>query len=59
MNCLSKYTDRELLEYVYLILLQLNVKVNELNNDNKQFSMNLAADLMGNMLDDSSPFNRR
>lgn len=59
MNCLSKYTDRELLEYIYLMLLQLNMKVNDLNDDNKYFSMNLAADLMGNMLDNSNPFNRK
>lgn len=58
-NCLSKYTDRELLEWIYVMLISLTQKVNEINDDNKQFSINLAADLMGNMLDDASPLNRR
>lgn len=58
-NCLSKYTDRELLEWIYVMLISLTQKVNEINDDNKQFSINLAADLMSNMLDDASPLNRR
>lgn len=47
-------TDRELLEQIYMLLLQINVKVSEIDNDSKQFGMNLAADLLGNMMDDLS-----
>ena len=45
-------SDRELLEQIYMLLLQINVKVSEIDNDSKQFGMNLAADLLGNMMDD-------
>lgn len=58
-NCLSKYTDRELLEWIYIMLISLTQKVNEINDDNKQFSLNLAADLMGDMINNASPLNRR
>lgn len=30
-----------------------------MNDDNKQFSINLAADLLGNILDDQASNNRR
>lgn len=40
-------SDRELLEQIYMLLLQINVKVSEIDNDSKQFGMNLAADLLG------------
>lgn len=56
---LAHMTDRELLEQIYLLLLQINVKVSEIDNDTKQFGMNLAADLVGNMLDDQVSNNRR
>ena len=46
-------SDRELLEQIYLLLLQINVKVSEIDNDAKVFGMNLAADLMGTMLQDT------
>lgn len=52
-------SDRELLEQIYMLLLQINVKVSEIDNDSKQFGMNLAADLLGNMLDDQVQSNRR
>lgn len=52
-------TDRELLEQIYMLLLQINVKVSEIDNDSKQFGMNLAADLLGNMIDDLSNNNRK
>lgn len=45
-------SDRELLEQIYLLLLQMNVKVSEIDNDAKMFGMNLAADLMGTMIQD-------
>lgn len=46
-------SDRELLEQIYMLLLQINVKVSEIDNDSKQFGMNLAADLLGNIIDKS------
>ena len=36
---LAHMTDRELLEQIYLLLLQINVKVSEIDNDTKQFGM--------------------
>lgn len=51
--------DRELLEQIYMLLLQINVKVSEIDNDSKQFGMNLAADLLGNMMDNLSNNNRK
>lgn len=51
-------SDRELLEQIYMLLLQINVKVSEIDNDSKQFGMNLAADLLGNMMDNLSNNNR-
>lgn len=47
---LAHMTDRELLEQIYLLLLQINVKVNEIDNDTKQFGMNVAANLVGDAL---------
>lgn len=47
---LAHMTDRELLEQIYLLLLQINVKVSEIDNDSKQFGMNLAADLIGDAI---------
>lgn len=52
-------SDRELLEQIYLLLLQINVKVSEIDNDTKTFGMNLAADLVGNMLDVQSVSSRK
>ena len=56
---LAHMTNRELLEQIYLLLLQINVKVSETDNDAKTFGMNLAADLVGNMLDDQSVSSRK
>lgn len=47
---LAHMTDRELLEQIYLLLLQINVKVSEIDNDTKQFGMNVAANLIGDAL---------
>lgn len=47
---LAHISDRELLEQIYLLLLQINTRVSEIDNDAKVFGMNLAADLMGTML---------
>lgn len=47
---LAHMTDRELLEQIYLLLLQINIKVSEIDNDTKQFGMNVAANLVGEAL---------
>lgn len=47
---LAHMTDRELLEQIYLLLLQINVKVSEIDNDTKQFGMNVVANLVGDAL---------
>ena len=47
---LAHMTDRELLEQIYLLLLQINVKVSEIDNDTKQFGMTVAANLVGEAL---------
>lgn len=52
-------SDRELLEQIYLLLLQINVKVSEIYNDSKTFGMNLAADLLGTMLQDTKVNNSK
>ena len=45
-------TDRELLEQIYLLLLQIYNKVKEIDNDEKQFNMNVLANLVGDSLID-------
>lgn len=52
-------SDRELLEQIYLLLLQINVKVSEIDNDSKTFGMNLAADILGTMLQDTKVNNSK
>lgn len=52
-------SDRELLEQIYLLLLQINTKVSEIDNDAKVFGMNLAADLLGTMLQDTKVNNSK
>lgn len=56
---LAHLTDRELLEQIYMTLLQVFQKLDRIDDDNRQFGMNLAADLMGNMLDDFTTTNRK
>lgn len=51
MNQLYKLTDGELLEQIYTLLQLILVKVNEIDNDEKQFGMSLAADLVGTVID--------
>lgn len=48
-------TDRELLEGIYTMLQYVLVKVNEIDNDDKQFGMNLAANLLSSMVYDAQP----
>ena len=50
-------TDRDLLEQIYVLLLQVYQKIDRMDDDNKEFGLNLAADLMGNMLQDRVELN--
>lgn len=43
-------TDRQLLEWIYLMQIQILNKLNCIDDDSKQFSINLAADLMGTII---------
>lgn len=45
-------TDRELLEQIYLLLVKIYDKVKEIDNDEKQFNMNVLANLVGDTLMD-------
>lgn len=45
---MNMLTDRELLEQIYLLLVQIYNKVKEIDNDEKQFGMNLLANLVSN-----------
>lgn len=47
---LGKLTDRQLLEAIYLMLQQVLIKVNEIDNDDKQLGMNIFANVVGDML---------
>lgn len=53
----SHLTDRELLEEIYVLLLKVYSKIDRLDDDNREFSMNLAADLMSNLLQDRAETN--
>lgn len=50
MSMYNQFTDRELLENIYVLLLQIWNKVKEIDNDEKQFSMNLVANLIGDKI---------
>lgn len=52
---LKRLSDRELLESIYNMLQYVVVKVTEIDNDDKQFGMNLAADLLGSIVYDAQP----
>lgn len=52
---LKRLSDRELLESIYNMLQYIVVKVTEIDNDDKQFGMNLAADLLGSIVYDAQP----
>ena len=43
-------TDRELLEQIYRLLLEISEKVKEIDNDDKQLSMNILANLIADGL---------
>ena len=47
---MNNLTDRQLLEQIYLLLLQIYSKVKEIDSDDKQLSMNILANLVGDAL---------
>lgn len=49
-QALNNLSDRELLEQIYYTLLQILSKVNEIDNDDKQLSMNVLANIIGDTL---------
>lgn len=49
---MNQLTDRELLEQIYLLLVQIYNRVKEIDNDEKQFNMNVLANLVGDALID-------
>lgn len=49
---MRQLTDRELLEQIYLLLVQIYNRVKEIDNDEKQFGMNLFANLVSTKLTD-------
>lgn len=54
---MSLLTDRELLEQIYILLLQIYNKVKEIDNDEKQFNMNVLANLVSTKLTDIKSWN--
>ncbi len=46
----NNMTDRELLEQIYRLLLEISEKVKEIDNDDKQLSMNILANLIADGL---------
>lgn len=56
---LAHMTDRELLEQIYVLLLKVYGRIDRMDDDNREFGLNLAADLMGNMLDDYQSTSRK
>lgn len=50
MYTTDNMTDRELLEQIYRLLLEISEKVKEIDNDDKQLSMNILANLIADGL---------
>lgn len=49
---MEQLTDRQLLEEIYRLLIIIYNKVKEIDNDEKQFGMNLLANLVSTKLTD-------
>lgn len=47
---LKDYSDRQLLEAIYLLLCAQQVKIREIDNDEKQIAMNTIANLVGDAI---------
>ena len=48
-------TDRELLEWIYTMQVQILQKLNKMDDDSKEFGINVAADLLGSIVYDAQP----
>lgn len=54
-SLLAKYTDRELLEWIYVMQVHILSKLNKMDDNDKEFGINLAADLLGSVVYDAQP----
>lgn len=54
-SLLAKYTDRELLEWIYAMQIHILSKLNKMDDEDKEFGINLAADLLGSVVYDAQP----
>ena len=44
------FSDRELLEAIYELLIRVHTKLDRIDDDERQFGINLAADIFGTLL---------
>jgi hypothetical protein len=54
MNNLTHLSDRELLENIYILLLEVHRKLDRIDDDERQVAINLFADLLSNRLQKKS-----
>lgn len=47
---LKHLSDRKLLENIYLLLIEVHKKSDKIDDDDRQLGINIAADLMSNVL---------
>ena len=47
---LNKYTNRQLLEAIYLLLCMQQVKIAEIDNDEKMITINVLANVIGDAI---------
>lgn len=51
---LRHLSDRELLETIYTLLINMQETINRLGDEDRQFALNLTADLLSNALQNKS-----
>lgn len=51
---LRNFSDRELLENIYILLLEVHRKLDRIDDDDRQVAINLFADLLSNRLQKKS-----
>jgi hypothetical protein len=54
MNNFTHLSDRELLENIYVLLLEVHRKLDRIDDDDRQVAINLFADLLSNRLQKKS-----
>lgn len=54
MNNFTHLSDRELLENIYILLLEVHRKLDRIDDDDRQVAINLFADLLSNRLQKKS-----